>query len=71
MRLASDRNQVRRSVSSIQFFEQARRRDVAVLVGDLVRPAHALGERVLIVLAQLGQHVLRGRRSRASLSRMR
>src|SRR5438105_15034221 len=37
-------------------FEQARRRDVAVLLADAVRLAHVRGE-AHVVLAQLRQHV--------------
>ena len=57
-RVASNRNQTRRSVSSIQFSMQAGGGDVLVLVAEIVRLAQAADE-ILVVVAQLGQHVLR------------
>ena len=39
-------------------FEKARRRDVFVVVADLMRVAHGLGHR-LIVFQQFGKHAVR------------
>ena len=58
LRVASNRNQVRRSVSSIQTSDEAGGRDVTYSSHDAVDLAQAGGE-VLVVVAQFRQHVLR------------
>ena len=58
VRVASKRNQARRSPSSIQTLEQARGRHVVVLVAGGVQAAHG-GDALAVVLGELGQHVLR------------
>ena len=55
-RVASNRNQVRRSVSSMKFSRMLALATSPASSADLVRLAHAAGE-LLVVLHQLAQHL--------------